>query len=329
MVEAQLHPSFSFTYEGQAKVTFTCKQRYITLHFKDNDECKKFYRKVQGCLSNLDPQTTTSNAVSKIKVDNPGIADPALANTIRQAELQRAASQPKKGEYLADGLADIIAKAREESAAAQQGRNKRNAAAASPRRKLSAPPLPQRSGPGARGAPPARGAPRGRGGPPNRGNQRGARGMPRGTPSTRSAPSFQNTGAGHPSTRSASPRDQRSSTLPTQVPSRAPAPFEFANRGVQPRESRVMRWQQKVERPLPGRASGEIIVKIQMVRLGAVKTMKFDANTLIYDAIERAAKQCGVQPAGYGLYRRSGLQLDPDQTFSEQDVISNDILEFR
>lgn len=104
-----------------------------------------------------------------------------------------------------------------------------------------------------------------------------------------------------------------------------------------------MKWQQKVERPLPGTGKGELIVKIKMVRLGAVKTMKFDANTLIYDAIERAAKQCAVQPAGYGLYRRSGLQLDPDQTFSEQDVITNvsisyqksftdseqDILEFR
>ena len=124
MVEQQLHPSFSLSYEGQAKLTFTCKQRYITLHFKDNDECKKFYRKVNGCLGNLDPQTTTSNAVSKIKVDDPGIPDPALASTIKQAELQRAASQPKKSAYLADGLADIIARAREESASAQQGRDK-------------------------------------------------------------------------------------------------------------------------------------------------------------------------------------------------------------
>lgn len=124
MVEQQLHPYFSLTYEGQAKVTFTCKQRYITLHFKDSDECKKFYRRVNGCLGNLDPQTTTSNAVSKILLDNPGIPDPALAATIKEAEQMRDASK-KKTDYLADGLADIIAQARQESAKAQEGRANR------------------------------------------------------------------------------------------------------------------------------------------------------------------------------------------------------------
>ena len=84
-----------------------------------------------------------------------------------------------------------------------------------------------------------------------------------------------------------------------------------------------MKWQQKVERPAPGKVSGDLMIKIHLVRLGATKTMKFDSNTLIYDAINKAAKQSGVQPAGYGLYRRSGLKLDPDLTFSEQDVITN------
>lgn len=329
MVEQQLHPQFSVTYEGSAQLTFSCKQRYISLHFKDHEECKKFYRRTQGCLNNLDKQTTAGNAVSKLKVDNPGIADPNLATTIREAELQRAASKgvDKNKGFLADGLADIIAKAQEESASAKQHRQKRNAP--QPTRQKIPQSNPSNYGPGSqrgnmnRGN---RGIPN-RGtfnrGMPNRGNsqQRGQRGNPnnsrysairRGTIST-SSPSITN---------NTLPRMDRSSTLPSRVP-------DLASRNLQPRESKVMAWQQKIQRPNPGSTSGEIMVKVKIVKLGAVKTLKFNADTVIYDAIKNIAKKNGLNNAGFGLYRRSGLQLDEDLTFAEQDVITNDILEFR
>ena len=69
--------------------------------------------------------------------------------------------------------------------------------------------------------------------------------------------------------------------------------------------------------------SGDVIVKVQMVKIGAVKTIKFTSNTFVHEVIKRAAKQCAVNPTGLGLYRRSGLELDPDKTLAEEDVISN------
>ena len=85
-----------------------------------------------------------------------------------------------------------------------------------------------------------------------------------------------------------------------------------------------MRWQEKTQRPVPGSVTGEIVLKIKMARLGAMKTIKFDASTVVREVIQRAAKQCGISDwSTLGLYRRSGLKLDPNQTLSVQDVISN------
>lgn len=99
---------------------------------------------------------------------------------------------------------------------------------------MSAPQPPPRSGPGARGANQPRGAPRSRGPMRSRGQPRG---MQRGGPVNRSTPSGVHRGSPPASNfvHKSPVRDSRASTLP----SRAPAPFEFTNRGVDPRESRV------------------------------------------------------------------------------------------
>lgn len=127
MLEQQLHPHCSVSYEGDAKLAFNCNQRRIILHFKDLAECKKFYKRVQDCLGDLDPQTSAANAVSKLKLDNPGVPDPQLAAKIEMAQRERSASQPMKSNdgFLADGLSDIIEQARRESEAAKKERNTR------------------------------------------------------------------------------------------------------------------------------------------------------------------------------------------------------------
>jgi hypothetical protein len=73
-------------------------------------------------MSNLHRQVTQENAISKLDVESPPIADHQLAATIRAAEQQRTPSSG--GAFLADGLADAISKAREESLQAKANRDK-------------------------------------------------------------------------------------------------------------------------------------------------------------------------------------------------------------
>jgi hypothetical protein len=79
-----------------------------------------------------------------------------------------------------------------------------------------------------------------------------------------------------------------------------------------------MRWQEKVQRP--DVYSGDIIIQVVLVKLGGTKTMKFSSDTLISDAVKRIASGASVVAANYGLYRRSGLPLNENESFAAQEV---------
>jgi len=316
MIEQQLHPNFTLTYEGEARLTFACETRYINLHFKDKSECTKFYRKVQGCLQNLDSQTTPSNSSSKILVDNVGIADPELATAIEAAEAAREQKPITNGGFLADGLADIIAQARAESANAQQNRAQRAAAKANPRTQ----------GPAVGGMGSARGGTRGA---PPRASGRGRGPQPSVLPSypqavgpSAGAMTFQTSSNAPPSSIARIESTNRPGSGTVGMPTRR----NTDSRVMMARESKVLAWQQKIQRDT---SSKELTLKINIIRIGASKTLKFPSSTLVHEVVSRVAKTHNVNPSGCGLFRRSGLRLEDDLTLEEQDVANNDTLELK
>jgi hypothetical protein len=77
-----------------------------------------------ACMGNLDRNTTLQNAVGKLSLESPGIADPNLAATIEAAQAALRSKAPT-GQFLADGLSEAIERAHQESSKANNERNQR------------------------------------------------------------------------------------------------------------------------------------------------------------------------------------------------------------
>jgi len=317
MLEQQIYPGLNVGVISRNTLSFPCAGRLCYLQFRDDHECDKFTQKYQGCLSSVN-RGTGSKIVSKIFTDQKGTEDPKLMATIRAAEQARGQVQPVKGAFLAEGLADIIEQARSESSKANEEREKRLQKF---KGLQSAPNMgtPGTSGRG-RGGPPNN---RGRGGPPGsrgRGNPHLQIGGPTRSPTitTDVRPGIQ-TILGQPEFQSN--RLTRAETLQPVNP-------EVSDARIMPRESKIMAWRQEINRPTAADQC-DIIVKIQLVKLGGTKTMKFKGATLIGDAVRRLSRNCNVNPEQYGLFRRSGLRLVDDASFASQGVAQNDFLEFK
>lgn len=87
----------------------------------------------------------------------------------------------------------------------------------------------------------------------------------------------------------------------------------------------VDKWSEKFQKKNEGE---EIIIKVNLINVGGRKTMKVGKRTLVSDLIQRIAKQHNISnPALYGLFRRSGLQLDSDLTLEDLDLRADDEIE--
>ena len=121
LFEQQLYPRLMRkSKEEENKILFVCLKKPVILNFKDPLECKKFYLKMTNILSELDSQEdcelNCENSIAKINVENKGVEDPLLAESIERTCKK---NKIEKVPLVADGLADLISVARKQSIIAQ------------------------------------------------------------------------------------------------------------------------------------------------------------------------------------------------------------------